>query len=246
MEKSKITVTIPAFNEAQRIGNVLKVVQEWETPHETIVVDDGSQDNTSEIAKKFDVFVIRLEKNSGKSVAMACGVMSTKADIIIFLDADLVGLKTEHLDQLADPVIKDDVKMCIGIRDRGFLVQEFSRRFLPLISGERVMKRELWEKAQETISKQKRAAWKIEAALNYTARVNNWRIGTVCLKGLRHTPKEKKRGLEKGFRDRVDMTRDIAEAYADLYLRPEGVEALIKQEIIHYSANHLSREKFKK
>ncbi|HAW07844.1 MAG TPA: glycosyl transferase, partial [Bacteroidetes bacterium] len=59
--------------------------------YEIIVVDDGSQDNTAEIAQRFNprVKVIKLSKNSGKGAAVREGISRAQGDFILFSDADL-------------------------------------------------------------------------------------------------------------------------------------------------------------
>lgn len=238
-----IAVIISAYNEAARIGHVLEPVMAWERPHECVVVDDGSTDGTAEAATSYGARVVRLEKNAGKSNAMAHGVAATTADVILFLDADLIGLTTAHLEQLVKPVIENSVDMCIGVRDRGWLITEISRRFLPLISGERALKRDVWELIDTTVSPHDRAEWKIEMALNYTVRSQKRRIGTVYLRGLQHTTKEEKRGLEEGFKARMETTRDVAEVTADLYFSQDGMTALAQQKIVHYPSGNKNRPK---
>ena len=239
--ESMISVIISAYNEASRIGRVLEPVLAWERPHELVVVDDGSWDGTAEVAASYGAPVVRLEKNGGKSNAMARGVAATSADIILFLDADSIGLRVEHLEQLVKPVVEDSVDMCVGVRDRGWLITEFSRRFLPLISGDRAVKREGWDLIAEAVSPKDRAGWKIEMALNYTVRSRKRRMGTVYLHGLQHTIKEEKRGLEDGFKARMVTTRDVAEATADLYLSQDGMTALAQQKIVHYPSETKNR-----
>jgi len=82
----RISVIIPAYNEEKRIGKVLQRIPEF--VDEVIVVDDGSNDRTSEVARKFGVEVIRLERNEGKGKAMSEGIKAANGDIIVFMDAD--------------------------------------------------------------------------------------------------------------------------------------------------------------
>jgi glycosyltransferase involved in cell wall biosynthesis len=82
-------VVIPAYNEAERIGPVLRGVKKF--TKNILVVDDGSKDKTSEIAKKAGVRVLRHRLNLGKGAAMKTGVESAfdlGAEAIILLDAD--------------------------------------------------------------------------------------------------------------------------------------------------------------
>jgi len=85
----KFFVVIPAYNEAPRIGEVLKEVKK--ITKDILVVDDGSKDKTSEIAKKAGVTVLRHRLNLGKGAGMKTGVeaaIDLGAEAIILLDAD--------------------------------------------------------------------------------------------------------------------------------------------------------------
>ena len=112
----RLAVIIPAYNESSRIVGVLRAIKGASIPSEIIVVDDGSADNTSEAASTVSgVKVITLTKNVGKGGAMAAGVASTDADIVMFVDADLQGLTAEHVDQIAAPMIRNECDMCVGV-----------------------------------------------------------------------------------------------------------------------------------
>ena len=65
---TSITVVIPAYNEGLVIGSVVLNTRQYAA--HVIVVDDGSKDNTSEIARLAGAEVITLEKNGGKAAAM--------------------------------------------------------------------------------------------------------------------------------------------------------------------------------
>jgi dolichyl-phosphate beta-glucosyltransferase len=96
--KNKIwlTILIPAYNEAKIIKNTLdkicKYLKNKDFEWEIVVSDDGSRDDTSSIVKKYKSNKIRLvssAKNRGKGAALKTGVMASKGDYIIFMDADL-------------------------------------------------------------------------------------------------------------------------------------------------------------
>ncbi len=85
----KTSLVIPAFNEEQAIGLVIKEYIPY--VDEIIVVDDGSSDRTYEIASRISdakVSVFRHNTNQGKVGALMTGVTKTSGDIIIFTDAD--------------------------------------------------------------------------------------------------------------------------------------------------------------
>src|SRR5437868_669952 len=95
-----LSVVIPAYNEALRLGPSLgKVIDYLETldeESELIVVDDGSTDETASIAshcfeaaRKVRTRLIRVEKNRGKGFAVRAGLLAAQAPIALFSDADL-------------------------------------------------------------------------------------------------------------------------------------------------------------
>jgi len=89
MEKINPFVIIPAYNEGSRIGEVIQGVKKY--TKNIIVVDDGSGDNTSKVAKKSEVRVLRHRINLGKGAAMKTGVEAAfllGAENVILMDAD--------------------------------------------------------------------------------------------------------------------------------------------------------------
>ncbi|HAQ04497.1 MAG: glycosyltransferase [Acidimicrobiales bacterium] len=96
-KKPRISLIIPAFEEADRIAGTLSTVDselrsslQKSDDIEVIVVDDGSNDATSEIARKAGAdVVIRLEENKGKGAAIRAGVQEANGSVVAFTDADL-------------------------------------------------------------------------------------------------------------------------------------------------------------
>ena len=93
----RITLIIPTYEEADRIAATLAVVDSElrsSLPNsediEVIIVDDGSKDDTSGIAKRAGAdSVIRLEQNQGKGAAIRAGVREANGSVVAFTDADL-------------------------------------------------------------------------------------------------------------------------------------------------------------
>lgn len=92
-----LSVVIPAFNEAHRLPRTLTEILGLLAPagreFEIIVVDDGSTDTTSEVAKRFTeidsrVSVLPLPRNRGKGYAVRSGVLASDGESVLVLDAD--------------------------------------------------------------------------------------------------------------------------------------------------------------
>jgi polyisoprenyl-phosphate glycosyltransferase len=175
-----IAAIIPAYNEEKTIANVVKPLVDSKLFSEIIVISDGSTDGTKAAAERAGATVVHeLPSRSGKSHALEHGVTHTDAPLIAFFDADLVGFTAEHAAAIAKPVISGERAMNVGWRDRN-AVSNFTQRFLPLIGGERAMKREIFENIPEKYVH----GFMIEVAVNYYCRANRLPYGAVLLKGL--------------------------------------------------------------
>jgi glycosyltransferase involved in cell wall biosynthesis len=101
-----ISIVIPAFQEAVLIATTVAAVrqagQDLDEPFEVIVVDDGSEDPTSQEAGAADR-VIRLERNRGKGAALSRGLVEARGEWIVMLDADL-GETAAEFPRLVEPI----------------------------------------------------------------------------------------------------------------------------------------------
>ena len=91
-----ISAIIPAYNEENTIAAVINTLKKVSDIQEIIVVSDGSEDKTAQIARERQVTVIELPKNMGKGAAIKTGLDASKGEVLLFLDADLIGLKEMH------------------------------------------------------------------------------------------------------------------------------------------------------
>lgn len=83
------TIIIPAYNEEEGIGVILeKIFRSVDGVCEVLVIDDGSDDSTSEIASLFPCRLIRHEENRGKGEALKTGIRHAIGENVIFIDAD--------------------------------------------------------------------------------------------------------------------------------------------------------------
>ncbi len=102
----KVAVILPAFNEAENVDAVIDVIKKVKYVDDIIVVDDGSTDNTAEIARGSGATVISHPKNKGKGEAIKTGYKFSDADIIVFIDADISNLTTHKVDAIIRPILE--------------------------------------------------------------------------------------------------------------------------------------------
>jgi glycosyltransferase involved in cell wall biosynthesis len=103
-----IDVVIPAHNEVAFLGKTLDALSSIQRISKVIVVDDGSTDHTSDVARSHNVNVITLPRNLGKSGALMAGVRAATGDFVLMLDAD-IGDSAREITKLIDayPVDED-------------------------------------------------------------------------------------------------------------------------------------------
>ncbi len=111
-----VVIVIPAYNEERFIGSVvLKALRYAKT---VIVVDDGSTDDTAEIAKASGAQVIRHTRNQGKGSALGSGFQLAREfspDVVVTLDADGQH-RPEELQKVMEPVLCGDADIVVGSR----------------------------------------------------------------------------------------------------------------------------------
>lgn len=116
---ANIVVIIPALNEENAIGKVLRDIPE-EFRGYVIVADNGSSDKTAEIARKCGAAVVE-ENRRGYGWACLAGIKTAEKynpDVIVFLDADYSD-HPEEMATLTDLILKNDIDLVIGSRVRG-------------------------------------------------------------------------------------------------------------------------------
>lgn len=208
----KIAAVVAAYNEEERIVAVLDAIKSAKLVDEIVVVSDGSTDATHQIASAYpDVTAIELAVNRGKGGAMRVGAESTDADILLFLDADLIGMDGEKVDAIALPVVDDTADMAIGIFKSGRRSTDLAQVIAPYISGQRAMRRDVFV----SIPNLDNVRSGVETAITKYYRSHNLRVKRVDLFGCTHCMKEEKRGFIKGFLGRLRMYYDIGKIALD-------------------------------
>jgi dolichyl-phosphate beta-glucosyltransferase len=92
-----VSIVIPAYNEETRIGptleRIVRYFKERNSSFEIVVVDDGSQDNTAQVAVQqlngISYQVLKNATNRGKGFSVRSGVLASKGDVVLFADSDL-------------------------------------------------------------------------------------------------------------------------------------------------------------
>ena len=209
-----VSAIIPAHNEAVTIRGVIEPLLGHPSIDEVIVVDDASTDDTAERAREAGAIVLAMPHNGGKAAAMSLGVAAARHDVVLFSDADVIGLDREKVSRIVEPVTSGRYAMYVGIRGRKTYWVNRLLRFTPILGGERALRRELWDQVPSTYKKN----FQIEIALNFFAKLNGHRMGFTVVHGLGQVIKEKKRGLLPGLWQRLSMIGDILVVSWRLYV----------------------------
>ena len=121
-----LSVIIPAYNEAVRLGKTLRIAMDYLRENwpdsELILVDDGSADNTADLARKtfedcgsLRTSVISYKSNLGKGRAVRLGLLAARGTVALFSDADLSTPITET-PKLVDPILNGECDVTFGSR----------------------------------------------------------------------------------------------------------------------------------
>ncbi|HHV56170.1 MAG TPA: glycosyltransferase family 2 protein [Firmicutes bacterium] len=203
----KIAAIVPAYNEAGRIGHVVATVERVQEVAEIIVVDDGSTDGTAREAAQAGsrVTVVKLPANQGKGAALLAGVQATDADILLFLDADLLGLTPAHIRELVLPVLRGESEMAMAVFAGGRLATDLAQKIAPFLSGQRALRRSLLARVPSLAL----SRFGVEMALTQFVRDEGIPVRRIPWRDVTHVMKEEKLGLAKGFGARLKMYWEI-------------------------------------
>jgi glycosyltransferase involved in cell wall biosynthesis len=211
----RVAAIVPAYNEGATLREVLSVLQATPSIDEVLVVSDGSTDDTVEIARSLGLRTIHLRQNQGKGRAMEIGVAHTDAEILLFVDADILNLTVELIQRLIEPVLSGRSDMNVGIRHRGRPINAIQDRTGPLLSGVRCLRRPIFEAVPDSHLE----GFAVETGLNWACRELGCRTTTTVMYNLKHLVKEKKRGLVQGLHARYRMFAAVFGAYMVLQLK---------------------------
>ena len=219
--KKRVAAIVPAYNEAGRVVAVLETISQAPSVDEIYCVTDGCTDNTAHEVEKWlaaredgakPAKLFELRQNLGKGGAMAHAAHRTDAEILLFLDADLIGLKASQVEEMLLPMLREErpADMTLGLFGavRGGLLGwwlSWCHRATPSITGQRAIRREVFL----AVPGLTRSRFGVEAAITCYVQSNNLTVDYAYLHAVTHPIKEEKLGPLKGARNRFKMYRDI-------------------------------------
>ncbi|MDA8193361.1 MAG: glycosyltransferase family 2 protein [Thermaerobacter sp.] len=201
----RVAVIVPAYNEECNIGAVLAVLKQVQEVDEIVVVNDGSTDGTSAVARNHGVTLVDMRENHGKGAALKAGAEVARADILLFLDADLLGLTPQHVHELLAPVLSGESESTVGIFDGGRTSTDWAQALAPFLSGQRAIRRQLLTNVEHMDG----TGYGIELFLHHQLKRMGKAPKEVVLKDVSQVLKEEKLGLVKGFSARMRMYWEI-------------------------------------
>jgi len=112
-----VSAIVPAYNEEERIANVIETLINSGLLDEIIAINDGSLDNTLEVLRKFGrkIKIINFKKNCGKGKAIAEGIKKAKGDYLFFCDSDLINFTEQHVKKILDPIFKKKTNVVFAV-----------------------------------------------------------------------------------------------------------------------------------
>jgi len=218
-----ISCIVCAYNEADRIGNILRVVDGHPALKEVIVVNDGSTDDTCALARSHPgVRVVSYDANRGKTYAMGQGIAAATGDHLMFLDADLAGLSPRDIDLLATPITSGRAEVSISLRRNSLGVYRLIG--LDFVSGERVIP--AWLVRDHVARMETLPRWGAETFINQLIIEARLRIAVVDWPDVINIRKYQKVGPVRGVLAELRMIDDALQVLSPLDLARQNIRLL--------------------
>ncbi len=206
---NKATAIIPFHDETESLLSVIEILNKIDTIAEIILVDDGSKNNLSEkIISRVDYTKKNIQlhftgKNIGKSRAIGYGLEHSSYNTIFLLDADIKNPSLSDFETALNDFFNHKADMLILKRINSLMTLKIIRANT-LLSGERIVKKELLQK----VLKKGINGYEIELALNQHM-INYDKLVLCRPNSAKNTYKFVKSGLLKGISRDVKMYYNI-------------------------------------
>lgn len=211
------TAIVCAYNEEEHLASVIDGMLNASFIEEIIVVDDGSQDRTPAIMRRYEqhdkIRPIFLASNRGKGYAMAEATTAARGDILLFVDADLINWNAGYAEQVLAPVLSGQADMVIGYpfrkSDKWDAVDVFHvQRWL---SGQRAVWR---ADLLPIVAKIRPSRFGVETLINMHYRTRHQPIRIIKLQDLLHPIKFEKSPRAEAWDEYVKEVKQILRTYA--------------------------------
>jgi len=228
--KPSLSVIIAAYNEERTLSSIIEIVRSWKKAKEIIIIDDGSSDETVKSIHQFTPQVIILchAKNQGKAAAMVDGITKSSGEVLLFLDADTVGLTHRDLDAMIMPVMLGKADMVLGAA-RFWSAGTFEP--FNSLTGQRVLLR---KNLLPVLQKMRTLGYGVELFINKLH--EHKRVKTVKLPHVYILGKREKQKLPDALQSYMKEIRELLTQLITQYADEIGPHAKkIFKEIIRYS-----------
>ena len=203
---ARISCVVCAYNEADKIQNILRAIDGHPLLWEIIVVNDGSTDGTGALAETFPgVRILSYMPNRGKTYALSQGIAAATGDYLMLLDADLSGVTAGDIHALAHPVINGRADISISLRRNSLALYRLIG--LDFVSGERVLP--AWLVKPFVADMERLPRWGGEAFINTLITKHALSISVVNWKTVFNIRKSHKVGAWRGFMAECAMVADV-------------------------------------
>ena len=116
MDNNNVSIIIPAYDEEESIGGLIEEIKALYPEFEIIVINDGSSDNTAQVAKEAGALVYSHPYNIGNGAAIKSGIRFASGKLLVFMDGD-----GQHDPEEIGKMLEyfPDYDMVVGARPKG-------------------------------------------------------------------------------------------------------------------------------
>lgn len=202
---SPVDAIVPAKDEERTIGTVASVLVAAGCFRRVLVVDDGSSDGTRAEALAAGAECMSLRPNRGKGGAMRAAIPGCAgASRIAFFDADLLGLRADHVTRLV--ALGRTCDMACGLRDYGPFWNDMQTKWpWGMITGERVVAPWILDRLPGDCW----SGYKIETAMNMICQQAGGSVRSLLMDGVTIRKKQEKVGFAAGMMQHCAMLNQM-------------------------------------